>query len=434
MAERKREAAGAAFSIPPQAAKSVARRIGLILRSERNASGGVPLAAFEASADGEVGMSCGVFDVEISERIEGAAVASPGRVVMECDEIVRLLSKASLKDRLVVMAGDGGEVSVMNPDGRNAQTARKTDGRQPVPLFGERAPESGGGAEAVASASDFRHMLDRVSPAISRDEKRIYLNGVFLHPSGEGEMSAVATDGLCLMRVVLGVTGTGGKFAEWASFEPENDHSPFPGMIVPTIAVRMAESFLDDRPHGSVVMSLPGETGGAGGISSADGAWSVRFRTVDGSFPNYLRVIPKEWGASLDVSAFDLHREMAGMDARDIFAARIVSENGGADATVATSRDRGETFGDPMWCGVGGEGVSDGRTEILLKVGAGAASGMIEALGLHERRAMAAAGCGMTIRMTLADEDEGVCHVTKPVEFVRAGEEGRTTCIVMPRR
>ena len=421
MASKKSGAAeGAAFSIPPQAAKSMARRIGLILRSERNASGGVPVAAFSNDGDGRVRMSCSVYDIEIEERIEGASVIRPGTATEECDGLVRRFSKAGGR---MIVEGD----------------ADSHDGRQAVPLFGEGKSKSGG-AEAIAGVQDFRHMLDRVSPAVSRDEKRIYLNGVFLHPSGEGEMSAVATDGLCLMRVILGVMGTGGKFAEWAAFEPENDHTPFPGMIVPTLAVRMAESFLEDRRGGSVALSLPGETGGMGGISlrSDSGAegdpWSVRFRTIDGSFPNYLRVIPNEWSVSLDVSAFELHREMAGMDSREIIAARIVSENGGADATVALSRDRGEAEGAPMWCSVGGEGVSEGRTEILFKAGAGTASGMIEALGLHDRRAMAAAGCGMTIRMNPADEDEGVCPVTKPVEFVRAGEEGRTTCIVMPRR
>lgn len=124
------------------------------------------------------------------------------------------------------------------------------------------------------SATDFRQLIDRTRFAISTEETRYYLNGIYLHAvSGEGgtALRAVATDGHRLARVEMPLP---------------DGAAEMPGVIVPRKTVNELRKLID-------------ETGGDVDISLSD--TKIRFafddailtsKLIDGTFPDYERVIP----------------------------------------------------------------------------------------------------------------------------------------------
>ncbi len=135
-------------------------------------------------------------------------------------------------------------------------------------------------------AADLRALIDRTRFAISTEETRYYLNGIYLHmvaesEDGGGEMlRAVATDGHRLARVEIPLPdGAAG----------------IPGVIVPRKTVNELRKLIDETEEDVEI-----------GLSDA----KIRFafddveltsKLIDGTFPDYDRVIPTGNDKSLDV-------------------------------------------------------------------------------------------------------------------------------------
>lgn len=121
-------------------------------------------------------------------------------------------------------------------------------------------------------------LLENAQFAISTEETRYYLNGIYLHTveSANAVLRAVATDGHRLARIEMEMPdGAGGM----------------PGVIVPRKAiaeiVRLLKEHSDDT-HGPVTISLSGakiRLGLAGIVLIS--------KLIDGTFPDYQRVIPQ---------------------------------------------------------------------------------------------------------------------------------------------
>ncbi|WP_376704727.1 DNA polymerase III subunit beta [Mesorhizobium sp. ISC25] len=111
-------------------------------------------------------------------------------------------------------------------------------------------------------------MFDTVSFAISSEETRYYLNGVYWH-AGE-HFHAVATDGH--------------RLAKFSTALPEGA-AGMPGIIVPRQTVDLIGKILGDKGQATIGLSdtkLRVECDGAVLVS----------KLIDGSFPDYQRVIP----------------------------------------------------------------------------------------------------------------------------------------------
>lgn len=102
--------------------------------------------------------------------------------------------------------------------------------------------------------------------AISTEETRYYLNGVYFH-TAEGRLAAVATDGHRLSR----------------HYGDPRDH--FEGVILP----RKLVSIL---PKGNVHVSLSPTKVRIQTSNGADGDTTITSKLIDGTFPDYQRVIP----------------------------------------------------------------------------------------------------------------------------------------------
>ena len=144
------------------------------------------------------------------------------------------------------------------------------------------------GAQFEIAASALADLFASVEHAISTEETRYYLNGIYLHPEGLA-LRAAATDGHRLAR--LSIDAPDGA----ASFAPT---------ILPRGAVAVLDKLLaaaaKSSPDALVTVRAEGTLGSAGQAArlrfampaADDGEVELVTKSIDGSFPDYTRVIP----------------------------------------------------------------------------------------------------------------------------------------------
>ncbi len=139
------------------------------------------------------------------------------------------------------------------------------------------------------SALELRGLIDRTRFAISTEETRYYLNGIFLHAAeGEGGavLRAVATDGHRLARVEEPLpAGAAGM----------------PSVIVPRKTIAELRKLLDEV-SGDIELALS-ETR----IQFTIGPMRLTSKLIDGTFPDYDRVIPRGNDKTLRVDKKDFN-------------------------------------------------------------------------------------------------------------------------------
>ncbi len=137
----------------------------------------------------------------------------------------------------------------------------------------------------TAPAPTLRRLFDKAKFAISTEETRYYLNGVYFHvATGEDgpALRAVATDGHRLARI--------------DSPLPEGAQG-MPGVIVPRKTVGELRKLLDDD-EAEIAVSVS-ETK----VRFATPAITLTSKVIDGTFPDYTRVIPMGNTRRLEVDA-----------------------------------------------------------------------------------------------------------------------------------
>jgi DNA polymerase-3 subunit beta len=134
-------------------------------------------------------------------------------------------------------------------------------------------------------SADFRGLIDKTRFAISTEETRYYLNGIYIHPKTDSEngqvLRAVATDGHRLARVEIPM--------------PDGAAS-MPGVIVPRKAVAEVRKLLDNAGDESISISLSESK-----VRFAIGGVVLTSKLIDGTFPDYERVIPVSNDKELDI-------------------------------------------------------------------------------------------------------------------------------------
>ena len=123
-------------------------------------------------------------------------------------------------------------------------------------------------------ATSLKRLIDKTRFAISTEETRYYLNGIFLHVTeadGTPVLRAVATDGHRLAQVEL---------------EVPDGAAGMPGVIVPRKTVGELRKLIDEV-EGAVSVALSDTKV----RFTFDGA-VLTSKLIDGTFPDYSRVIP----------------------------------------------------------------------------------------------------------------------------------------------
>lgn len=142
-------------------------------------------------------------------------------------------------------------------------------------------------ANFAAPAPLLRRLFDKSKFAISTEETRYYLNGVYLHVADGRHLRCVATDGHRLARI---------------DAELPQGAEAMPGIIVPRKTVAELKKLLDDD-SADIAVSVS-ETK----IRFATPAITLTSKVIDGTFPDYTRVIPQGNSRRLEVDASDFAR------------------------------------------------------------------------------------------------------------------------------
>lgn len=124
------------------------------------------------------------------------------------------------------------------------------------------------------SAAELRSLVDHTRFAISTEETRYYLNGIYVHAASEngaGVLRAVATDGHRLARFQVPLPAGAAEI---------------PGVIVPRKTVQELRKLIDETEE-SIEVALS-ETK----IRLSFGDVLLISKLIDGTFPDYERVIP----------------------------------------------------------------------------------------------------------------------------------------------
>ncbi len=124
------------------------------------------------------------------------------------------------------------------------------------------------------AAAELKRLIDKTQFAISTEETRYYLNGIYLHTMGSdkaAKLRAVATDGHRLAQFELALpAGAAGM----------------PGIIIPRKTVGEVQRLIEDsNAEVGIELSLAK-------IRFTIGAVVLTSKLIDGTFPDYARVIP----------------------------------------------------------------------------------------------------------------------------------------------
>ncbi|PKB25779.1 DNA polymerase III beta subunit [Novosphingobium kunmingense] len=220
----------------------------------------------EASGDGTVKVMATDLDLQVVESLAAVSVETPGAITVSAHLLFDIARKLP----------DGSQVNLETADNRMAVKAGRsrfslpTLPRDDFPVIVEGdLPTS-----FELPATTLAQLIDRTRFAISTEETRYYLNGIFLHVSDD-ELKAAATDGHRLARFTLA--------------RPDGAQG-MPDVIVPRKCVAELRKLLDEAGDTMVLIDLSASKirftlGGQNGVV-------LTSKLIDGTFPDYTRVIP----------------------------------------------------------------------------------------------------------------------------------------------
>jgi DNA polymerase-3 subunit beta len=215
-------------------------------------------------------------DIEIVETV-AAETLRDGAATVPAHMLYDIVRKLPDGAQLELDHGpDGGRVNI------KAGRARFTLQALPPEDFPDLSSGEFGNTFAL-SAKDLRTLIEKTRFAISTEETRYYLNGIYLHQDrDQTHLRAVATDGhrLAQSQVPLPQGAAG-----------------MPGVIVPRKTVLEIVKLVEGD-DADVQVSLSSSK-----IRFAAGNLILTSKLIDGTFPDYERVIPKGHDKVMQVEA-----------------------------------------------------------------------------------------------------------------------------------
>ncbi len=270
----------------------------------------------EADASGQLKLMATDLDLQVVETI-AAKVETPGTTTVSAHTLFEIARKLP----------EGAEVSLAAAEGKMQVKAGKSNFNLPT-LPRDDFPVIAEGdlpTNFELPVAELIQIIDKTRFAISTEETRYYLNGIFLHVAEDASgpvLKAAATDGHRLARYT--VTRPDGA-------------SSMPDVIVPRKCVTEIRKLLDEA-EGNVEISLS-----ASKVRFQLGNAILTSKLIDGTFPDYSRVIPKSLYQGVDrVSTIASEKTRAvkvGLDKDRITLSVTSPENGTAAEEVAASYD-----------------------------------------------------------------------------------------------
>jgi DNA polymerase III subunit beta len=214
---------------------------------------------------------------EVVEQI-AAKVEQPGAVTVPAHMLHDIVRKLP----------DGAEVTLQRDPEKDRLTLSAGPARfalQTLPA--EDFPDLASGEfphRFEVDAHALKRLIDKTRFAISTEETRYYLNGIYLHAAMTGEtptLRAVATDGHRLAQVEL---------------DRPAGAEGMPGIIIPRKTVHELQRLIESSEHAIDVRISPAK------VRFEIGTVTLTSKLIDGTFPDYGRVIPQGNDKELRVS------------------------------------------------------------------------------------------------------------------------------------
>jgi DNA polymerase-3 subunit beta len=215
----------------------------------------------EAQEDGSLRLMATDLDLQVDESVP-ANVSQPGATTVSAHTLFDIVRKLPEGSQVELTAAEGKMQIVAGRSRFNLSTLPRDD--FPVIAEGELP------TRFELPAATLRQIIEKTRFAISSEETRYYLMGIFLHVVDE-QLRAAATDGHRLARVTVA--------------RPDGAEG-MPDVIVPRKAVQELFRLLEEL-EGTVEISLS-PTKIRFGLGSA----ILTSKLIDGTFPDYNRVIP----------------------------------------------------------------------------------------------------------------------------------------------
>ena len=218
--------------------------------------------------DNELTLSSTNLDIYCADKIK-AEVSTAGEISVAAVtffEIVKRLPSGSE----VVMTMEEGENEIILKCGRskfNLSTLKTDD----FPIISDNDLST----NFVLSADELIRIIDKTKFAVSNEETRYYLNGIFLHKADRNSIQflrAVATDGH--------------RLAQYDIPLPQGAEE-ITGIIIPKKTIFELRKVLDDA-NGDVSISLNENK-----IKFTFNDLKIISKVIDGTFPDYTKVIPQ---------------------------------------------------------------------------------------------------------------------------------------------
>jgi DNA polymerase-3 subunit beta len=218
--------------------------------------------------DNELNLSSTNLDIYCADKIK-AEVSIAGEISVSAVtffEIVKRLPSGSE----VVMTMEEGESEIILKCGRskfNLSTLKTDD----FPIISDNDLST----NFVLSADELIRIIDKTKFAVSNEETRYYLNGIFLHKADRNSIQflrAVATDGH--------------RLAQYDIPLPQGAEE-ITGIIIPKKTIFELRKVLDDA-NGDVSISLNENK-----IKFTFNDLKIISKVIDGTFPDYTKVIPQ---------------------------------------------------------------------------------------------------------------------------------------------
>ncbi|BCI67721.1 DNA polymerase III subunit beta [Acetobacter aceti] len=230
--------------------------------------------------NGYLSLTATDMEIAVVEEVP-AEIHTPGAVTAPAAVLYEIVRKLP----------DGVEVELSHPGGEaqlDLRAGRYTTRMNALPV--DDFPSMVAGDlphQFKLNSGVLKSLIDRSRFAISTEETRYYLNGIYMHVT-EGEtgglLRAVATDGHRLARVETEVPAGA---------------SGMPGVIIPRKTIGEIRKLLDEAPD-EVDVSVSDTR-----IQFGVGSITLTSKLIDGTFPEYQRVIPSGNNRTLRVGKKD---------------------------------------------------------------------------------------------------------------------------------
>lgn len=230
------------------------------------------------AADGKLNLTATDMDIAVVEAVD-AKVALAGATTVPAHTFYEIIRKLPDNAEVEIATSDNGKISI------SAGQSTFSLSTLPVEEFPVMA-EGDFSHSYTLTAAECAALIDKTRFAISTEETRYYLNGIYLHVAGdkgpEKVLRAVATDGHRLARIEVALpAGADGQ----------------PGVIIPRKTIAELKKLLESE---------------VGEVQIAVSESKIRFicgnavlvsKLIDGTFPDYERVIPAGNDKIMEVDA-----------------------------------------------------------------------------------------------------------------------------------